>query len=121
MIPLSWFVFMRKWWKTGAGALIGALLAFPLGTCTGAADMKDKMQAQYAREAAAQAQRNAAAIEVAAQQRVKDILANEAKSQERLDAIHSGPDARTSGPECRLNRQRLLHAGIPEAKLPKCG
>lgn len=120
MIPLQFFVFMRKWWRGLGGLLLGMLIAFPLGTCSGAADMKDKMQAEAKAQAAAQAQRNAAAIEAAAQQRVQDILANEAKSTERTNAIHAGPDGRTSIAECRLNRVRLRQAGIAESKLPAC-
>lgn len=118
MIPLSWFVFMRKWWRGLGGLVLGMLIAFPLGTCSGAADMKDRMQAKYEKAAAVQAQRNAAAIEAAAQQRVKDILANQSAAEERIDAIRSRPDEAANGPQLALACARLRQQGTADSKLP---
>ena len=119
MIPLQFFVFMRKWWRGLGGLLLGMLIAFPLGTCSGAADMKDKMQAEARAQAAAQAQRNAAAIEAAAQQRVQDILANQSAAEERIDAIRSRPDEAANGPQLALACARLRQQGTAESKLPR--
>lgn len=127
MIPLA-----IAWWKSkgelikaglsaSAGAIVGAALAFPLGQCSGAANEAVKHRAAIA-EADARAQAaNSALLEQAALQRAADTAKITEAARGRTDAIDAGPDARTSGPECRLNRQRLLDAGVREADLPKCG
>lgn len=87
------------------------IAAFGLGRCEGAREKEAAMEAQALKKGAPAAVR-------AAESRVTDTLQNEARAQERTDAIHAGPDDAVSGPECRLNRERLRQAGV--ANLPAC-
>lgn len=120
MIPLGFYVFLRKWWKVIPGFVAGVLLCLPLAYCKGSADTKARMEAAQARADRLWAKRQAKAIDEAAEARVAQIIANMAKSQERSDAIHSAPAGAVSAAECRLNRERLRQAGVPVSKLPAC-
>lgn len=108
------------WWKAGLGAVIGAALALPLGQCQGA-DAERARQAAKAAEAVAAAHKaNAGRIERQAAQREADTAIITQAAKGRTDAIQAGPDGPLSGPECRLQRQRLLDIGYAPADIPAC-
>lgn len=120
MIPLAVFVFARKWWRAAAGVAAGIALALPVGQCQGASAEKARTAARIAEaEARAQAANNAL-VQAQAAQREADAARTATAAKGRTDAIHAGPDGPVSGPECRLNRRRLLDAGAREADLPAC-
>lgn len=120
MIPLAALTLARSWWKAGLGAVLGAALALPVGQCQGRQTARADYRAAVA-EANARAQAaNAALLEKAAQERATDTAKITEAAKGRSDAINAGPDAPTSGPECRLNRKRLLDAGFPERDLAEC-
>lgn len=110
----------RRWWKAAAGAVLGAMLCFPLAHCDGVHDERAAAKARARAAADVQAARAAAASEAAAVRRARDAADLQAKFKERSDAIHAGADEAPSGPECRLNRQRMLQHGANPAKLPAC-
>ncbi|WP_337186565.1 hypothetical protein [Phenylobacterium sp.] len=111
---------LGDWWKAAAGIVAGAALALPVGQCQGAHAARAELKAAQA-EAAARAQAaNAARVERQAAEREADTARNTAAAKGRSDAIHAGPDGPTSGPECRLNRERLLRDGARAADLPPC-
>ncbi|MBX3482558.1 hypothetical protein [Phenylobacterium sp.] len=120
MTPLAALTFARTWWKAIPGAVVGAALAFPVGHCAGERDAKADFRAAQA-EAALKAEiRNAAANEAAAVQRAADTARVTASKKGRTDAIRAGADEAPSGPECRLQRRRLLDIGYAPADLPVC-
>lgn len=120
MIPIAALTVARTWWKLGAGAILGAALALPVGQCQGRGHARGEMRTDVA-EANARAQAaNAALIQAQAAQREADAAKTATAAKGRSDAIHAGPDALPSRPECRLQRQRLLNAGAREADLPAC-
>lgn len=110
-----------KWWKLGAGAILGAALVFPVGQCSGAQNAKAKQAAAIAQADAREQAKNSKLLEAASRERAADTAKITEEAKGRSNAIRAGEDAPTSGPECRLNRRRLLDAGFREADLPKCG
>lgn len=108
------------WWKAGLGAVIGAALALPLGQCQGADAERTRQAAKAAEAVAAAHKANAGRIERQAAQREADTATITHAAKGRTDAIQAGPDGPLSGPECRLQRQRLLDLGYAPADLPAC-
>lgn len=125
MIPLAALIptalgFAKSNWRAIAGAVLGAALALPVGQCQGASAERAKLRADIAEAHARAEAANAALLERAGRERAADAAKITAAAKGRSDAIHAGPDARPSGPECRLARKRLLDAGAREADLPVC-
>ncbi len=109
-----------SWWKLGAGAVIGAALALPLGQCQGADQERQRQAAKAAQTAAAAQKANTARVERQAAQREADRAHITQAAKGRTDAIEAGPDGPLSGPERRLQCQRLLDLGYAPADLPAC-
>lgn len=120
MIPLAALAFARTWWRAIPGAVVGAAMAFPLGHCAGERDAKAAFRAAQAEAALKAEVRNAAANEAAAVQRAADTARISTAAKGRTDAIRAGADEAPSGPECRLQRRRLLDLGYAPADLPVC-
>jgi len=118
--PASVLRFGRIWWKLLLGVVIGAGLVLPVGQCQGRDQARMKFRVQIAEADARGRAANAVLLEKTAAERIADIAKITATSKGRSDAIHAGPDARPSGPECRLNRRRLLDAGHRDADLAQC-
>jgi hypothetical protein len=116
MIPLPPNVisFALSWWKAGAGALVGAALAFPLGQCSGVDIQKDRDKAA----SIASLQLDARAKETAAEQRGQDAATTAARAQGRIDATKNQPDAAPGALRCQFERKRLLDAGVKN--VPAC-
>lgn len=120
----GWAVAKRlfgNWWKLGAGVILGGLLVFPVAQCSGAQNAKAKQVAAIAQADAREQSKNSKLLETASRERAADTAKITEEAKGRSDAIRAGEDAPTSGPECRLNRRRLLDAGFTEADLPQCG
>lgn len=119
MIPIALMAFGAKWWKLGAGAVLGAALALPLGQCQGRVQERTRNAAAVA-EANARAQAaNSALLEKASQERAADTAKITEAAKGRTDAIRAGPDAPPAAPHCRADRERLLNAGFSEADVAK--
>jgi hypothetical protein len=108
----------RAWWKLVPGFVLGALIAFPLGQCSGDARATKRHEAA---NAAAQVQaltEDARAKETAAAERMNDA-ADVAAMKERLsDAVATLPDDVPSPRRVALGCQRLREAGTGDADLP---
>lgn len=120
MNPLAAITLARAWWKAGVGAILGAALALPVGQCQGRDHARTESRAKVAEADARAIAANAALNERLAADRAADTAKITETAKGRTDAIHAGPDERTSGPQCRADRKRLLNAGAREADLPRC-
>lgn len=103
-----------------AGAAL-AILALLWGVYAKGRHDERVAQAQAIAAANAEAARqNAAILARQAPERTAEAARLDSTAKGRTDAIHAGADEAPSGPECRLNRRRLLDAGAREADLPRC-
>lgn len=88
--------FGRSWWKAGAGAVLGAALALPVGQCQGKAQERQAAALRGAEAVAVAQAKNHAASEAAAVQRLDDTLATRQLEQDLSHADDAAPDARPS-------------------------
>lgn len=109
---------IASWWKAGLGVVLGAALALPVGQCQGRDAERTAGKARAAEAAAAAHKVNTARVQAQAAQREADTARNLNLSKGRTDAIQAGPDGPLSGPECRLQRRRMLDLGYAPADLP---
>ena len=108
----------RSNWKAVAGVLLGALLAFNVGSCMGHNKGVKAERSRWQAEAAKLKAKAAEASQKASDQRAQDTLTVTTKAEERTDAIRAGADEAPSGPELRLACSRLRQQGTPDARLP---
>jgi hypothetical protein len=120
MIPLGFFVFARKWWKLGAGFLVGALVAFPLGQCSGAAGQKKHEQADRAVAIAGAMTANAKASDKAASERVTDALKAAELERKLTDAVAEVSDSAPTVSDVALGCARLREQGDDVSNVPAC-
>jgi len=108
----------RAWWKVLPGFVLGALIAFPLGQCSGDARATKRLEAANAASQVKALTEDAKAKETAAAERMNDA-ADVAAMKERLsDAVASLPDHVPSARRIALGCQRLREAGTRDADLP---
>ena len=100
----------RSWWKALPGFAVGALLAFPLGQCSGKAEAERRAEANTAIARAEAALADSEAKEKSADERLNDA-AKVADLRERLtDAVASLPDEVPSAHGVALGCQQLREA-----------
>lgn len=121
--PVLAYFAANRWARrlaAGAGLLLAVLLLV-FGIYQKGRHDERVAQAQAIAAANARAElRAAAATAAAAGERAADQAAISAAAKGRTDAIHAGPDETPSGPELRLNRERLCAPGAPTADLAAC-
>lgn len=113
--------FVLQWWKLALGFVLGAVLCFPLAQCRG-----ERIGAQRAALALEKAnnealQQKARADEIAAEQRVTDLVAVNQREQELIDAIQQVPDSVPDAASVRLGCERLRRASPGAPLPPACG
>lgn len=118
MIPLAAIAFVRAWWKAGAGIVVGAALAFPLGQCSGSQAQKKHEEADRAITQAEALKVDTKAKEKAADQRVKDAAEVADMTEKLTDAVASLPDEIPSARRVALGCQRLRNGGADVSDLP---
>lgn len=103
-------------------AIIVGLIVFgltlPLGYCKGYDAAQSKAEAARALANTKALQIDAAAGNIAAEERVADALAVDDKEEELLDAIADVPDTTPDAVRVRLGCQRLRAQGTAEPDLP---
>jgi hypothetical protein len=108
-----------KWWKFAVGAIVGALLIFPVAQCSGKKIGRQEMQLAVERANTAYLQQKARADEAAAAQRITDTIAVNRQEEALRDAIASTPDTQPDAVRIRLGCERLRRAnGGNSASLP---
>lgn len=117
MIPQA-ITIARAWWKALPGFVLGALIAFPLGQCSGDARATKRHEDANASAQVKALTEDARAKETAAAERLNDA-ADLAEMKGRLtDAVSSAPDSAPGPRRSALNCQRLCEAGARSADLP---
>lgn len=117
-MPVEIVAIARAWWKLVPGFVLGALIAFPLGQCSGDARATKRHEAANAASQVNALNEDAQAKETAAAERLNDA-ADVAAMKERLsDAVAALPDHVPSPRRIALGCQRLREAGTRDADLP---
>lgn len=115
MSPLAVLAFARTWWKAGAGAVAGALLALPVGQCMGSQAERDRSEAAAAQARELAAARNDVAKDRAADQHLRDDRATRKAEEDLNRADDANPDARPSDNRrdrlCGVMRQQAAERG----------
>lgn len=106
-IPTIVSGFVGKWWKLGAGLVIGAALVFPLGQCSGAKNERNRAELAAANARTAAEARNSTAKDKSAEAQATTSAATQAAQERRDDEISKVPDSAPSDAERALNAERL--------------
>jgi len=121
MIPLAVLGLARSWWKAGAGFVLGAVIAFPLGQCSGSQRAEEREQAARAVAITEALKTDSAAKEVAAGERLADAAAVADLKQELTDAVTEVADSAPTPSDVALGCARLRAQGTDVSDLPACG
>lgn len=119
-IPATVATLAARWWKLAVGAVIGALLCFPLAQCSGIKIGENRAALRLEKANSLYLQQKARADDLAAQQRLTDTIAVNQQEEELRDAIASTPDSAPDATRVRLGCERLRRAGQDTAGLPAC-
>lgn len=107
------------WWKAIVGAVLGALLIWPVAQCSGKKIGVQQMQLAVANANTKALEQKNRADALAAAQRITDTIAVSAREKALRDAIASTPDSAPDAVRIRLGCERLRHAnGSNQATLP---
>jgi hypothetical protein len=112
--------FWSTWWRAALGAAVVAGPCLTLGYCQGKSAGEAKMEAAAAIATVEVMKTDGSAKEVAAVERVNDILAVEETKKELTDAVAKLPDSVPSPRRVALACARLRTQGIDTASLPAC-
>lgn len=122
MNPAVLIALARSWWKAVPGFIVGCVLAFPLGQCSGSQAQKKHEQADRAVAITEAVKLDANAKEKSAEERTRDAIAVTDMKDSLTDAIASLPDSVPSARRVALGCQRMLNAGTRVSELPvACG
>lgn len=102
ILPLAAVGIVRSWWKLGAGVILGAVLAFPLGQCSGARNQEAHEKADRAISITEALQQDTKAKEKGAAQALEDAATVADQTEKLANAVAALPDAVPSARRVRL-------------------
>lgn len=120
---MSWVLFLKvlqAWWKAGVGVIIGLILAYPLGQCSGARREHRLEEAQRAVAIAEALKKDEAIKELTAAQRTADAEAVATKKQELTNELAKMPDEAPTQRDVALACGRLRQQGTDVSDLSAC-